>query len=177
MAKKITDFQKTEIARLTRLANRRLERATGGQKSYLEYAVKKATGAEKFSAATKGLTFTQAQAKLHELYKFIDYKGSTKAGWEELKQISVERANETLSDMGYDLTDEELADILKQLDNNKRSEFYRAVNLVEAAKQAAGDTWEGSTEQIAAAINEKVEGDIALERALRAREARRSGRK
>lgn len=176
MAKKISDFQRSEIARLTRLANRRLERATGGQRSYLEYAVEKATGAKKFSAATKGLTFTQAQAKLHELYKFVDYKGSTKAGWEELKAISVERANETLSNMGYNLTDEELADILKQLDTNKRSEFYRAVNLVEAAKQAAGDKWEGRTEQIADAIKEKADNQEALQRALEAREARRSGK-
>ena len=70
MAKMISDFQKGEIARLTRLANRRIERSEGGHKAYLEYWVDQMTGAKKFSAATKGLTFEQAQAKMHDLYKF-----------------------------------------------------------------------------------------------------------
>lgn len=176
MAKMISDFQKGEIARLTRLANRRIERAGAGQRSYLEYWVNQMTGKSKFSAATKGLTFEQAQAKLRELYKFVDYAGSTKQGWEELKKLSVERANEKLQNMNYDLTDEELADILEQLDSNKRKDFYLAVNKVQAAKDAAGSEWSGSTEEIADAVStqlaERNEYQAAYEAALTGRNER-----
>jgi len=176
MAKMISDFQKGEIARLTRLANRRIERAGAGQRSYLEYWVNQMTGKSKFSAATKGLTFEQAQAKLHELYKFTDYMGSTKEGWEELKKLSVERTREKLDLMDYDLTDEELADILEQLDSNKRKDFYLAVNKVQAAKDAAGSEWSGSTEEIADAVStqlaERNEYQAAYEAALVGRNER-----
>lgn len=184
MPKMMSDFQKGEIVRLTRLANRRIERAGAGQRSYLEYWVDQMTGKKKFSAATKGLTFEQAQAKLHELYKFTDYMGSTKKGWEELKKLSVERTREKLDLMGYDLTDEELADILEQLDSKKRKDFYLAVNKVQAAKDAAGSKWSGSADEIAdavsAQISEQNEYQEAYERALKVREknaARKASKK
>lgn len=176
MAKMISDFQRGEIARLTRLANRRIERAGAGQRSYLEYWVNQMTGEKKFSAATKGLTFEQAQAKLHELYKFTDYMGSTKKGWEELKKLSVEKTRQKLDQMNYDLTDEELADILEQLDSNKRKDFYLAVNKVQAAKDAAGSDWSGSADEIADAVStqlsEKNEYQAAYEAALTGRNKR-----
>lgn len=174
MAKMISDFQKGEIARLTRLANRRIERAEGGQKAYLEYWVDQMTGAKQFSAATKGLTFMEAQSKLHKLYKFMDYKGSTKKGWKELKKLSVEKTREKLNLMDYDLTDEELADILEQLDSKKRKDFYLVVNKVQAANDAAGSEWSGSANEIAdavsAQISEQNEYQEAYKRALKVRE-------
>lgn len=176
MAKMISSFQRGEIARLTRLANRRIERAEGGQRSYLEYWVNQMTGAKQFSASTKGLTFEQAQAKLNELYKFTSYKGSTKKGWEELKKLSVEKTREKLDLMDYDLTDEELADILEQLDSKKRKDFYLAVNKVQAAKDAAGSEWSGSADEIADAVStqlsEKNEYQAAYEAALTGRNKR-----
>lgn len=176
MAKMISDFQKGEIARLTRLANRRIERAEGGQRRYFDYWLKKMTGDTKFSAATKGLTFERAQAKLHQLYKFIDYAGSTKKGWEELKRISVERARQKLDLMDYDLTDDELADLLEQLDSDNRNDFYLAVNKVQAAKDAAGSEWSGSADEIADAVatqlSEKNEYQAAYEAALTGRKER-----
>lgn len=174
MVKMISDFQKGEIARLTRLANRRIERAGEGQRAYLEYWVEQMTGKKKFSAATKGLTFAQAQAKLHELYKFTDYIGSTKEGWKKLKKLSVERAREKLDLMGYDLTDEELADILEQLDSKKRKDFYLAVNKVQIAKDSAGSEWSGSADEIAGAVSTQIaeqnEYQEAYKQAMKIRE-------
>ena len=181
MPKKVSDFQKSEIARLTRLANRRIERAGEGQKAALQYWVKQMTGSEKFSAATKGLSFQQAQAKLRDLYKFVDYKGSTKGGWKKLKKLSVESANEKLDKMGYDLTDQELADILMQLNKGaSRADFYRAVNQVQAAKEEAGSEWDATAEKIGDIIAEKVSYQEAYEKANEAKEkraARRASRK
>lgn len=172
MARMVTAQQRAEIARLTRQANRRIERATGGQLSALEYWMEKQTGAAKFSASSAGLTYEQAEAKLELLEQFRGLKSSKITSWKEMKRESVNKANETFGEMGYDLTDEELADILKQLDSKKRSDFYRAVNLVQAAKEKAGESWEGSSSEIAAAIAEKASYQEALERGLEAREER-----
>lgn len=170
----ITQEQKNKIRELTRRANRRIERATGGQKSYLEHQVRKATGSTKFSAATKGLSYEQAQAKLEKLDKFLTAKTTKISDWKKLQKQSVSRANETLKGEGYNLTDEELADILEQIDSEDKREFYRAVNLVEAAKYEAGDDWEGTVDQIAEVIEQKVNAQEALEKALQARKERKA---
>lgn len=169
MAKdKITRAQIQEIRTLTRRANRRIERATGGQKRALQHYA----GGVKFSAATKGLSSQQGQAQIEKLKRFLDSPATTIKGWRRIKRENVRKANETLQNMGYDLMDEELADILEQLEDNSRTNFYRAVNLVEAAKQEAGEDWEGSEEQIQEAIMEKATAQQALEEALNARKQR-----
>ena len=121
----ITREQIKEIRTLTRRANRRIERATPGQRSALNYYVNKATGADKFSASTKGLTQEQAAAKLRDLETFLNSPSSTRKGWDRIKEENVRKANETLSEEGYDLTDEELAEILEQIDTKNKKDYYR----------------------------------------------------
>ena len=169
----ITTEQKKEIRRLTRAANRRLERATPGQRSALEYYVNQSVGANKFSAATKGLTAEQAELKIKILNKFMAPGGiSTRKGWDRLKRENVRKANETLQSEGYDLTDEELAEILEQIDTSSKKDYYRAINLVEAQKIQKGEGWEGSPEEITKAITQKATYQQALTKALQARKKR-----
>ena len=181
----ITTEQKKEIRRLTRAANRRLERATPGQRSALEYYVNKSTGANKFSAATKGLTSEQAELKIKILNRFMEPGGiSTRKGWDKIKRENVRKANETLTTEGYDLTDEELAEILIQVDTENTKDYYKSINLVEAAKyemnkeaeealaenpNADVEFWTGSAEQIKKALAEKKTYQQALTDALQAR--------
>lgn len=165
----ITKEQKQQIRLMTRRANRRIERATEGQRSALEYYVNKATGADKFSAATKGLTAEQAAAKIKTLERFLHGDSSTRAGWDRIKSENVRKANETLKTQGYDLTDEELAEVLEQVDTSSKKDFYKAINLVEAKKIESGEGWEGSPDEITAAITEKITYQRALEKALKAR--------
>ncbi len=167
----ITKQQIQTIRSATRAANRRIERASGGQRSYLEYYVTKLTGAPKFSAATKGLTFEQAAKKIELLNKFFASETTTITGWRKLKRENVEKANDTLEEQGYDLTDDELAEILEQLDDANTQEFYRAVNLVQAAKM--DENWKGTKEDITAAIAQKFTAQEALRMALEARELRK----
>ena len=169
----ITPQQAAEIRKLVRRANRRIERATGGHESSLQYMVKKLTGAEKFSAATKGLTYEQAAAKLKQLDRFLGAKTTTISGWKEVKQENVEKATETLERMGYDITDEEFSEILKQIDSMNKKEFYHAINKVAAAKEEAGDEWTVSSEQIREALAEKISFQEAQQRAIEARNNRR----
>lgn len=165
---KITREQIQEIRTLTRRANRRIERATGGQKRALQHYARGA----KFSAATRGMSVQQGQAQIEKLKRFLGSSSTTIRGWERIKRENVRKANKTLKNMEYNLTDEELADILEQLEDSSPTNFYRAVNLVEAAKQEAGDDWEGTEEQIQEAIMEKATAQQALEEALSARKQR-----
>ena len=173
---KMTKQQQSEIKLLTRRANGRIERASAGQRKAMEFYI----GREKFSGASKGFSYEQAQAQIEKLNKFLSGKSTTKTGWREIKQANVAKANKTLGKMGLDLTDEELAEILIQVDTSNTQEFYRAVNLVQAAKDEAemeGDIWSGSEDQIADAIASKMEASEALEAALKSREAIKARRK
>lgn len=179
MAKSITQQQKAEIRRLTRAANRRLERATSGQRKALQYWVSRMTGqygATKFSSSYKGMSYEQAAQRIEKLNQFMNAKSTTRKGWDEIKADNVAKANKTLGKQGYDLTDEELADIFEQLHNADYTEKYRAINLVQAAKwkaETTGDAsvWNGTSAEISKAIMEKVDADEALARALTARQS------
>ena len=173
---KMTKEQQSEIKLLTRRANRRIERASAGQRKAMEYYI----GSDKFSAASKGFSYEQAQAQIEKLNKFLAGRSTTKTGWKEVKQANVSKANKTLGKMGYDLTDEELAEILIQIDSSNTESFYRSINLVQAAKYEAeleGDIWKGTSDQISEAIAQKMEASEALEAALRGREAIKAQRK
>lgn len=177
MAKTLTQQQKAEIRRLTRAANRRLERASSGQRKALQYWVSKMTGQQgstKFSSSFKGLTYEQAQAKIEKLEQFMQAKTTTISGWRATKAANVAKANETLGKQGYDLTDEELAEIFMQLDAAGTVDTYRAINLVQAAKwkaDKAGGVWDGSSDEIAKAIGQKATAAQALQQALEARQS------
>lgn len=168
-----TQQQIKALRTLTRRANRRLERATPGQRSALEYYVKGYTGgAGKFSAAAKGLTYEEVALKLKNLDAFLGAKTSTRKGWDELKNENIKKANATLSERGYDFTDEELAEVFIQVGEGSLKEKYRAINLVEASKREkeSKGIWEGSTDEIAKAIAQKATAQQALTKALKARE-------
>lgn len=173
----ITREQIKEIRTLTRRANRRIERATPGQRRALEYYIKKYTGSTKFSAATKGLTGEAAAKKLADLNRFLAGESTTRKGWDRIKAENVRHANEKLNKQGYNLTDEELAELLEQIDTKNRNDYYKAVNLVEAAKEKKGKRWKGSDKEITEAISQKVTYQQALERALRARDKRKKRNK
>lgn len=172
----ITRQQKETIRTLTRRANRRLERATPGQQKALRHYI----GADKFSAATRGLSYAQAQQKIEQLQVFLQSKSSTRKGWDAIKARNVSKAAETFRGMGYDLSDEELAEILIQVDTGNTAEYYRAVNLVQAAKYGAelvGDLWRGTDEQIQEAIAERISAADALDLAKKLRSQVNEGRK
>lgn len=168
----ITQQQKADIRRLVRAANRRIERAGAGQTKALEYYVQKATGQKKWSSAMKGMTAEQAAFRIKQLESFMEGKSTTIRGWREIKSQNVSKANETLSEMGYDFDDEELAEILMQIDTADKKDFYKAINLVQAAKDEAGDAWEGSKKQIQKALAEKATAQEALDKAIQARNAK-----
>lgn len=169
----ITKNQIQQIKLLTRRANRRIERATGGQKRYLEAVVAKTTGGqEKFSATYKGLSETAAAHKIAQLERFLGAMSTKRVGWDWIKKEIVHKARLTLEKENYDLTDEELADILMQVEGKSSTDYYRAINLVQAAKEADPGR-EFSFEEIVDMIGQKVSAQEALKNLQMIREAKR----
>ena len=165
-----TKEQKAAIRKLTRRANRRIERAVGGQKRFLESVVSSITGDKKFSAATKGLTYTQAAAKLKSLEQFLGRMSTTRVGWDWIKMEIVHKARLSLDKQGYTISDEELADILMQVDAENKTEYYRAIDLVQAEKDAGADNV--NFDRINELITSKITAQEALKMSIEARKAR-----
>ena len=172
MAKEMTREQYKEIRKLTRKAQRRMERATEGHRRAMEFSVQRAIGSTKWSSAVKGFSYQEAEQRISALSEFLKSEYTKIRPWNALKQENVEKARRTLEDRysGFNLTDEELADIFKQVGDKQRSEKYRAINLVVAAKAKKGELVPKlSSEEISKAISEKVSYEAAYRRALRAR--------
>lgn len=168
---KATQQQRAAIKTLARRANRRLERATEGQRRALESYLEKSIGAKKFSQGSAKLSQEQAALRIKQLEQFLAARSTTRKGWDAIKAENVRKANETFSEMGYDLTDDELADVLEQIQEGKRQNLYHAVNLVQAAKDTSDD-WSGSEEEISEALAQKRSAQEALEEALKARRSK-----
>ena len=160
----VTKDQTALIRRLTRRANRRIERAKGGQKAYLESIV----SGGKFSAATKGMSQQQAAAQIRKLEKFLNRMSTTRVGWDWIRKEIVHKAAQTLSKQGYSITDDELAEILMQIDASDKTEYYRVINIVEAKKNE-DPGWKGTAANIQAAIEDKISAQQALDRMLASR--------
>ena len=133
----ISKEQQRELKNLARAANRRLERATEGQRRSLQKNVQNYHLIE----GSRGAVFSQAQAKtereykqrMAELQKFMKAKTSTRKGWEGLKQQNIQRSQKTLGEMRYDVSDEELEVIIEETGGSSPA-FYKALENVQAAK-------------------------------------------
>lgn len=151
------------IRTLTRRANRRIERATEGQrKALISYA-----GGQKFSAAAAKLSEREAAKQIEKLNRFLESETTTRRGWEAVKSDIVSKTAETFRNRGYDLTDAEISEILIQLKNAKNQDFYRAVDLVQARK--AGKRYKGTADEISKIINTKYTAQQALQKSEKAR--------
>lgn len=161
-----------ELRNLVRAANRRLERASEGQRSALEYFMQKDIQASKWSSSFSKMSPQELKSYEEKLRKFMGTKEaptiSRKSYWNEVKSESVRKANATFSRRraGHNLTDQEMAEILKQLGNPDKATFYMAVNKVQAMKGYNASKWTGSEKDIANAIAQKWSAQSSYQRAL-----------
>lgn len=191
-----TPQQIAAIRKLTHNANQIIDRAMEGQKEHLQYNVKAMTGAERFSAKTQGLTYRQAQKKLEDLNQFYSAKSVYKSGWKEIVQEAITSAHDTLTRMKdengkplYNLTEQELSNALKRLNEMRKKdknryvgltliqkkqaqnkEFYNTLNKVQAAKNKKGAKWKGTAQEIGRAMASALTDEQILLSALETRE-------
>lgn len=154
----VTAAQQKELAGLARAANRRIERATPGQRSYLESQISKYHVRQRDSGMTvfqqgKAKSEAEYRARMRELEAFMNAHTSTRKGWDKVKQEQVEAAGKTLRDEGADISDDELALILEEIgEGHSSAEFYKALANVEISKAAAGDSWTPNRDAIRNAL-------------------------
>lgn len=166
----ITKEMQRELASAARAANRRLERATQGQLDALEHNIKNYhtrtndEGELRFSQG-KAKSESEYRQRMDELNKFMNAKTSTRKGWENVRRESISKANDKLSEMGYDVTDEELAQIAKETGGHNAA-FYRALENVTAAKMDMYDDYEDEFDDIDDFIelNEQQLNELIYER-------------
>ena len=114
-------------------ANERLRSAKPGQKEALEYFTK----GENFSRA-KPKSAAEFKQRMQEVERFLGAETSSKVGWENVKRRSVESAGKTLREkLHYDLIDEELANILREVDKKSQKQYYRILDIIQAKKYDA----------------------------------------
>lgn len=186
----LTEKMQKELAGLARAANRRIERATEGQRNALEYYLrgyhtrKRDNGMIVFQQG-KAKTEREYKARMKELKRFMEgdpeekdegYKPiSTRAGWEKLKKENVSKAAETLRNAGNDITDEELEMILIEgADEDIGGSdpvMLAAVQNVQIAKAEAGESWTPSPEAIRKAIEERRSDQERVEQLIKTRKA------
>lgn len=175
----LTQEMQRELAARARAANRRIERATPGQRSALEHYTRqyhtrqRANGMIVFQQG-KAKTEAEFKARMRELDLFMGTAEnptiSTRAEWERVKAANVKAAGETLREDGADITDEELAAVLAELGDGSTADFYKALANVEIAKASAGEGWSPTRENIHAAVTARRS---AQERATALIKARR----
>lgn len=186
---KISQELYKELRRLTRAAQRRMERATPGQRRSLEYLTKRATGETKWSSAAAGMTTQQAKAQIAKLEKFLASPYTTKRGWAAEKAENVRKAQEKLArrrkgfnltdkELGkifeevtekFNISDEELAELQMSFEEALHKEKYRVINLITASKEEGGNKFKVNATTIADAMADKATAAAAYERARKAR--------
>lgn len=164
----ISAAQQKELASLARAANRRLERATAGQRHYLEsqiarYHVRQRPGGDVVFKQGKAATAAEYRTRMNELRAFMGAETSKRTGWDALKRRQIKAAGETIRAGGSDITDEELAAVLEEIGSQAHGSqyFYDVLANIEIAKDEARENMESDIEQ----LRGQMEVDISRARA------------
>lgn len=166
MAKKwpITQAEYEELDLKAKRANQRLASMKEGQRQAVEYWTK----GEKFSRAVPK-TRGEYNQRLRDVERFLSARQTTRRGWEQIKRTAVESAGDTLrTDRKYDLTDQELANIFKEVDKKSQKQFYKILDIVQAKKydaEAKGETFDNDALQLA--INQAVASHMSAADAIK----------
>ena len=169
----VTAQQMAELEKLAKRANQRIASMKAGQREAVEYYTK----GEKFSRKI-AKSEAEYQQRMRELERFLSSKQTTRTGWEEIKRTAVENAGDTLRDKRhYDLTDQELANIFKEVDKKSQKQFYKVLDIIQAKKydaEAKGNVFDNDALQ--KAINQAVKSHMSAGEAIRFK-TRAEGRK
>lgn len=122
-----------ELDTLAKRANQRLASMKPGQRE----AVSRYAPDSGFSRKIPR-TMQEFEKRMEAVTDFLKGKQTTRSGWEEIKRTAVEHAGETLRDKRhYELTDEELANIFREIDKKSQKQFYKVLDIIQAKKYDA----------------------------------------
>lgn len=159
-----TASELAELRKLEKRANKRISRMTPEMKE----AIFEYRKGERFSIknpASRG----EYAARMAEVEKFLSSKITTKTGWKQLKKSALDRSVETLRmRRHYDLTDEEFANIFKEIKKKSALQFYKTLDIVQAKKynaEAKGDIFDNKA--LEDAITSALKSHISFKEAIR----------
>lgn len=164
----ITAEQWRELDTKTKRANQRLASAFEGQRAALERFVPDG----KFSRE-KPTSVAEYNQRMRDVERFLASEQSKRSGWKAIKKRAVEAAGETLRDRRkYDLTDDELANIFKEIEKKSAKNFYKVLDLIQAKKYDADakDADFDLQQAINQAVRSHMSAGEAIARKERARE-------
>ena len=177
----VTAQQQRELAAIARRANRRIERASEGQREAFRYFIRNyhtRTRDDGTIVFTQGKAGSEAeyQSRMKELERFLEAESTTIKGWNRLKQQNVTRAGKTIRNQGFNLTDKELKVILQELPaKSSKAAFYKALENVEIYKDSRkNQTKEPTPEQIKKAMKSRRTDQQRTEALLKLREKRKT---
>lgn len=166
MAKKwpITQAEYDELDLKAKRANQRLASMKEGQRQAVEYW----TGGKKFSRAVPK-SRAEYNQRLRDVERFLKAESTKRRGWEKIKKTAVESAGRTLrTDRKYNLTDQELANIFKEIDKKSQRQLYKILDIVQAKKydaEAKGEDF--SNDALQKAINQAVASHMSAADAIK----------
>lgn len=101
--------------------------------------------------------------------RFLAAESTTRRGWEKIKKTAVESAGRTLrKDRKYDLTDQELANIFKEVDKKSQRQLYKILDIVQAKKyDAEAKGKEFTNDALQQAINQAVVSHMSAADAIK----------
>lgn len=170
----ITREQFSELDKLAKRANQRIASMKEGQRQAVEYW----TGGKTFS---RKIPKTEAEYKkrMKEVIDFLNAKTTTRTGWEKVKKDAIQSAGETLrNERKYELTDEELSEIYKEIKYKTKKEMYLMLDLIQAEKykaESAGRSFD-LQKAIAKALASHASAGEAIRRKMKYRERAISSR-
>lgn len=131
-----------ELAKWARAANRRIERATPGQREAIQkytrgYHTRESEKYGRVFKQGKAANLREARQRLTEIKAFMEGGTSTKTGWKKIKEENVKAAGKTIrGGLGLEISDTELATLLEELGANKdKKAYYRYLENVAIAKE------------------------------------------
>ena len=163
----ISEEQWRELDTLAKRANQRLASMGEGQRAAVSHYQE-----EKFSRA-KPTSVAEYNRRMRDVERFLASKQTTKTGWKEIKRNAIEAAGDTLREnRGYELDDDELVNIFREIDTKNKKRMYLILDLIQAKKYDAEA--KGKDFDLQAAINSAVKSHMgagaAIQRKTKARE-------
>lgn len=176
----ITAQQQKALAAAARRANRRIERASEGQRAAFEYFIRNyhaRTREDGIIVFRQGKAGSEAEyySRMKELERFLGAESTTRKGWEALKKANVEKAGKKIRGQGFTITDKELKVILEELPaKSKKAEYYKALENVEIYKgNRKNQDKEPTAAQIKKAMKSRRTAQQRTEALLKLRERQR----
>ena len=173
----ISKSQQAELRKRARAANERIRTASeNAQKAYEHYTEKyhtyKSKKGERLFKTGAAKTEAEYRQRMKELDAFLGSKYTTTGGWKKAVNKALQNANKKLDKMGYDVTEEELANVIKETGGAKKNPaaFYRALENLTAEKILNELDEDIEDEDFGEEIEDRLSDQQAAEALIKARE-------